>query len=339
MRVLTLVPLLAAGLLQAQAPDVPQTDVDIAIQSATAAKNPATLEKEAAKFESLRLYDTAEKLLSAALTLRGQISGDQSADYGLCLLKLGDVEHKRIRPKEAAAYYSRAVRLLPGRPEAANAFLYLGIAALGTKQYTQSAESLHRAHTLDVSLEGPALMWMALMSERQDKPEEAEAQYKSALAAENPESVETIESLTLYGRFLQQHGRDEEAQAMKARASAIHLARPVIHMPHTSPAPKPADTPGVYRVGGGVTSPAVIRKVDPSYTEEARVARISGTVLLQIVVGVDGQADNIRVVKGIAFGLDDSAIATIAKWVFRPGEKYGVPVPVYATVEVNFRLL
>lgn len=61
------------------------------------------------------------------------LAGDQSADHGLTLLKRGDQEHK-IHTKEAAGktadYYSRAVRLLPNRPEAANAFLYLGITAL-----------------------------------------------------------------------------------------------------------------------------------------------------------------------------------------------------------------
>ena len=96
---------------------------------------------------------------------------------------------------------------------------------------------------------------------------------------------------------------------------------------------------GAFRVGGGVSQPAVIYKVDPEYSEEARKAKYSGTVLLQLVVDVDGRAKNIKVVKGVGLGLDEKAVEAVQKWKFTPGKKNGAPVPVYATVEVNFRLL
>jgi len=96
---------------------------------------------------------------------------------------------------------------------------------------------------------------------------------------------------------------------------------------------------GAFRVGGGVSQPAVIYKVDPEYSEEARKAKYSGTVLLQLVVDVDGKAKNIKVVKGVGLGLDEKAVEAVTKWKFTPGKKNGSPVPVYATVEVNFRLL
>ncbi len=96
---------------------------------------------------------------------------------------------------------------------------------------------------------------------------------------------------------------------------------------------------GAFRVGGGVSQPAVIFKVDPEYSEEARKAKYSGTVLLQLVVGVDGKATQIKVMKGVGLGLDEKAIEAVMKWKFTPGKKGGQPVPVYATVEVNFRLL
>lgn len=46
----------------------------------------------------------------------------------------------------------------------------------------------------------------------------------------------------------------------------------------------------VYQVGGNVTSPHVIYKVDPQYTEGARAAKIEGPVLLKMVIGADGLA-------------------------------------------------
>jgi protein TonB len=96
---------------------------------------------------------------------------------------------------------------------------------------------------------------------------------------------------------------------------------------------------GVFRVGGGVSAPVVLYKVDPEYSEEARKAKYSGTVTLSIVVGTDGKATNITVVKSLGMGLDEKAMEAVQKWRFTPGKNKGVPVAVRANVEVNFRLL
>jgi hypothetical protein len=45
---------------------------------------------------------------------------------------------------------------------------------------------------------------------------------------------------------------------------------------------------GVYRIGGSVTQPTVIYKVEPEYSEEARKAKFQGTVVLFLVVDEDG---------------------------------------------------
>ena len=96
---------------------------------------------------------------------------------------------------------------------------------------------------------------------------------------------------------------------------------------------------GVFRVGGGVSAPVVLYKVDPEYSEEARKAKYSGTVVLQLVVDAGGKARDIRVVRSLGLGLDEKAIEAVNKWKFRPGVKNGQPVAVQATIEVNFRLL
>jgi periplasmic protein TonB len=96
---------------------------------------------------------------------------------------------------------------------------------------------------------------------------------------------------------------------------------------------------GVFRVGGGVSAPVVLYKVDPEYSEEARKAKYSGTVVLQLIVDSSGKARDIRVVRSLGLGLDEKAIEAVNKWKFRPGYKGGQPVAVQATIEVNFRLL
>ena len=100
-----------------------------------------------------------------------------------------------------------------------------------------------------------------------------------------------------------------------------------------------AGTSRPYRVSGDVSAPRVTYKVEPSYSDEARIARLEGTVLLYIVVGEDGSPHDLRVLRPLGLGLDEQAVDTVRMWRFQPGIKEGKPVPVQATIEVNFRLL
>ena len=96
---------------------------------------------------------------------------------------------------------------------------------------------------------------------------------------------------------------------------------------------------GVFKVGGGVSSPSLLHKVEPEYSEEARKAKFQGTVMLYVVVDEKGSPRDIRVVRPLGLGLDEKAIEAVQKWRFRPGYLNGKAVAVAATVEVNFRLL
>jgi protein TonB len=96
---------------------------------------------------------------------------------------------------------------------------------------------------------------------------------------------------------------------------------------------------GAYRIGGGVSAPSVIFKVEPEYSEEARKAKFQGTVVLFVVVDEKGNPKELKVIRPLGLGLDQKAIEAVEKWRFRPGMKDGKPVPVQATIEVNFRLL
>ncbi len=105
------------------------------------------------------------------------------------------------------------------------------------------------------------------------------------------------------------------------------------NVPQASP---PAD--GIFRVGGGVTAPTVLQTVDPFYTEEARHAKLQGTVVLHAEVDTNGRARNIQVVRSLGLGLDEEAVKAAEQWKFRPGYKDGQPVVVAVTIQVNFRL-
>ena len=96
---------------------------------------------------------------------------------------------------------------------------------------------------------------------------------------------------------------------------------------------------GAYRAGGGVSSPVVLLRVEPEYSEEARRAKWQGVVELQIVVDERGVPQQMRVMRSLGLGLDEKATEAVAKWRFKPGMKNGKPVPVIAVIQVTFRLL
>src|SRR5438093_1363676 len=96
---------------------------------------------------------------------------------------------------------------------------------------------------------------------------------------------------------------------------------------------------GVYSVGGGVRPPIPVTQPLPLYTEEARKAKVEGLVMLLAIVRKDGTVDSFKVIRGLGYGLDESAISTIAtRWKFKPGTLNGQAVDVQATIEVSFRL-
>jgi TonB family protein len=100
-----------------------------------------------------------------------------------------------------------------------------------------------------------------------------------------------------------------------------------------------AQSDQVYHVGGDVTSPRVLYREDPQYTEDARRDKISGPVVLTMEIGTDGLAHDISVTQSLDPGLDRQAALAIQKWHFAPGTRNGEPVAVQAVIEVNFKLL
>jgi protein TonB len=91
--------------------------------------------------------------------------------------------------------------------------------------------------------------------------------------------------------------------------------------------------------GKDLILPEAISQPRPNYTEEARKARTEGQVVLQVIIRKNGTVDGIRVLRGLAYGLDESAIHTVAsKWRFRPATYRGIPVDFQAIIEVTFRL-
>jgi TonB family protein len=92
------------------------------------------------------------------------------------------------------------------------------------------------------------------------------------------------------------------------------------------------------RVGGGVSQPMLIYKVDPQFSEESKKAEFSGVVLINFIVDTNGLPRNVHVRRGVGMGLDENAVAAVKQYKFSPAMEDGKPVPVELNVEVSFQI-
>lgn len=99
---------------------------------------------------------------------------------------------------------------------------------------------------------------------------------------------------------------------------------------------------GRFQVGGGNirSRPQILNSPRPDWTEEARRNRIQGQVLLSATFGADGRVRDIRVIRGLGYGLDEKAIEAAKLIKFIPARDLnGRPIDYRMTIRVDFRLL
>jgi TonB family protein len=311
-----------------------QPDIEATIRAAIAQRNHDILDGAAAAYASSRKYDAAKQLLESSLTIRANTSGDRSAAYAEGLIKLGDLSARRGKVEDAVDFYTRAAALF-NTSETAPALIYLASHSLVTGDALAAEGFVDRA--LAAAPQGPvhglALMVQGNIARANGLAGVAEMHYLQAIALAKKGSAEEALGMETYARLLNSQGRTTEAQALLDQAKPIRQARINQIASHFSVA-----EPGA-RVGGSVSSPVLLSKTEPEYTDDARADKIQGTVTLNVVIDPDGTVHQASVAKSLGFGLDEKAMEAIVKWKFTPGKRDGVPVSVQAAIEVNFRLL
>jgi TonB family protein len=86
------------------------------------------------------------------------------------------------------------------------------------------------------------------------------------------------------------------------------------------------------RIGGNVQRAKLVRKVDPSYP----ATKTQGSVLLHVVLAVDGSVSEINVVSGDPV-LAKAAVDAIRQWRYQPTMLDSKPVEVDTTIQVEFK--
>ncbi len=103
------------------------------------------------------------------------------------------------------------------------------------------------------------------------------------------------------------------------------------------PAPPPAKTVRVVRVGGVVKPPRELDRPEPVYSPIARAARVEGVVVIDALIDEHGDVVQARSISGPGL-LVASALAAVMKWKYEPTYLDGEPVSIMMHVEVSFRL-
>ena len=91
------------------------------------------------------------------------------------------------------------------------------------------------------------------------------------------------------------------------------------------------------RVAGRVALPKKLVNVDPVYPTEARAGRIEGVVVLQGIIGTDGDLGSLTVLRSVP-ELDEAALAATRLWVYRPVMLEEKPIRLRFVFTVSFTL-
>ncbi|MDX1996492.1 MAG: TonB family protein [Thermoanaerobaculia bacterium] len=119
--------------------------------------------------------------------------------------------------------------------------------------------------------------------------------------------------------------------------------------PPVAPPSEPASTPpagpttklgDLVSMGPGVTPPQLVTFTKPQYPPLARKLRVTGEVVVAILVDENGAAREVRLQKGVSqnVGLNEAALDAARSARYRPATKEGVRVRMWTNLKIPFQL-
>ena len=91
------------------------------------------------------------------------------------------------------------------------------------------------------------------------------------------------------------------------------------------------------RVGGNIAMPRKIHDAAPVYPEALRQSGVGGVVILELIVGPDGNVTSAKILRGQLPDLDRAAIDAAKQWRYEPTLLNGVAVPIILTATITVR--
>lgn len=148
---------------------------------------------------------------------------------------------------------------------------------------------------------------------------------------------------------LERQGRFEEHEvtvdasivSSSVTLAKAHLLALGTYTPTRDEFTPPADYvkgPPAMRFETGFTAVRRLTRVTPVYPPVARVAHLSGVVVLHAIIGKDGHVHSLEPVSSPAPSLTSAAMDAVQQWTYAPYMLMGEPTEVDTTITVNFNM-
>ena len=195
---------------------------------------------------------------------------------------------------------------------------YLDLARLytGAQRYAEAEDMLARATAIVRAAKAQAAAKTAQSATEQE------------LQARVAASPNTIGHHLALAQFYADAGRSADAQQALTRATEL------VRRARLGPAAA-ASGSAPLRVGGDIAEPRKIVDVKPVYPQAAQDAKISGIVILEVIIDTTGGVRDAKVLRSQPM-LDQAALDAVKQWRFTPTLLNGAPQEVIMTVTMNF---
>lgn len=95
----------------------------------------------------------------------------------------------------------------------------------------------------------------------------------------------------------------------------------------------------IYTVSGDVKAPVVIRRVEPRFPPAMAHARMAATIKVRCIIDKQGNVHDPEVLVGSPWpAFNQSVLAAVQQWRFRPASLHGQPVDAWFELTVNFSI-
>jgi TonB family protein len=277
-------------------------------------------------------YEEALALAKQALEIREKVQGRDHEAVASAVNTVADIYVAQQKYEVAEPLYRRSLAILEKRWGPESKFLTDTIESLAIVRFavhdSGGAEKLYlrslaiKEKTLgpDAPGTGQTLGRLGVFYERIEKPAKAAESLKRSLAIKEKEvganDPSLIEPLYNCACALIAANKASEAKAFQQRANNL--------IPAASPVKR-----------GAVLQGSAIRRVEPEYPSEARRRRVSGQVIVEVLVDECGRVIDAKTLKGHADLLDVSLKAA-REWRFTRSKLSGRPIKVIGTITFNF---
>lgn len=132
------------------------------------------------------------------------------------------------------------------------------------------------------------------------------------------------------------NGASREVTSDAGAAEPSKLVEPLKREEAKQEEPKPQPA-RITRKSSGVLAGEAIRKPQPFYPPQAKAARVSGPVVVEVTVDESGNVIEAHAVSGHPL-LKDAAVSAARGWKFSPTKVSGEPVKIVRTITFEFSL-